>query len=41
MDYVEQGVAKYTEQLRQRELYALTRLAKKYNYVVLEYKSLT
>ena len=36
MDYVEQGVSKYMEQLKKRELCALTKIAKKYNYVVVE-----
>jgi transposase len=32
MDYVEQGTAKYVEQLKQRELHLLNKLAKKHNY---------
>ena len=32
IDYVEQGAAKYKEQLQQREIYILNKLAKKYNY---------
>ena len=31
MDYVEQGAIKYAEQQKQRELYALNKLTKKYN----------
>jgi transposase len=34
MDYVEQGVEKYTEQLKQKELHLLNKLAKKYNYAL-------
>ena len=41
MDYVEQGVAKYMEQLKKRELYALTKIAKKHNYVIVENQSFT
>ena len=41
MDYVEQGVAKYMEQLKKRELYALDKIAKKYNYVIVENQSFT
>jgi len=41
MDYVEQGVAKYMEQLKKRELYALDKIAKKYNYVVVKNQSFT
>ena len=36
MDYVERGVEKYTEQLKKRELYALAKIAKKYNYAIVE-----
>jgi len=32
LDYVEQGAMKYKEQMQQRELYLLNKLAKKYNY---------
>jgi len=32
IDYVEQGAIKYKEQLQQREIYLLNKLAKKYNY---------
>jgi transposase len=32
IDYVEQGAIKYKEQLKQRELHLLNKLAKKYNY---------
>ena len=32
IDYVEQGAIKYKEQLQQREIYILNKLAKKYNY---------
>ncbi len=41
MDYVEQGVLKYTEQLKQKELYALANLAKKHNYIIIENQNLT
>ena len=34
IDYVEQGAAKYKEQLQQREIYILNKLAKKYNYEI-------
>jgi transposase len=36
MDYVEQGILKYTEQLKKRELWALHNLAKKHNFVVVD-----
>lgn len=32
IDYVEQGAIKYKEQIQQREIYILNKLAKKYNY---------
>ena len=34
MDYVEQGAEKYKEQLQQREIYVLHKIAKKYNMKV-------
>jgi hypothetical protein len=41
MDYVEKGVSKYMEQLKRKELYALTKIAKKYNYVIVENQTIT
>jgi transposase len=41
IDYVEQGVIKYMEQLKKRELYALTKIAKKYNYVIIQNQIIT
>lgn len=38
MDYVEQGVIRYAEQIKQRELYALKKLANKYNYNIVEHQ---
>jgi hypothetical protein len=36
MDYVEQGAIKYAEQLKQREIFALKKLALKHNYLIVE-----
>ena len=41
MDYVEHGVNKYMEQLKRRELYALTKIAKKYNYIITQNQTIT
>lgn len=41
MDYVEHGVNKYMEQLKMRELYALTKIAKKYNYIITQNQTIT
>ena len=41
MDYVEQGVEKYTEQLKLKELQLLNKLAKKYNYELSVYQNAT
>jgi len=36
MEYVEQGAIKYTEQLKQREICALKKLALKHNFIIVE-----
>ena len=41
MDYVEKGTTKYMEQLKKRELYALSKIAKKYNYTIIENQNFT
>jgi transposase len=39
MEYVEQGAIKYTEQLKQREISALHKLAQKHNFTIVENQS--
>jgi transposase len=41
IEYVEQGIQQYAERLKKRELYVLSKLAKKYNYSILEYQPIT
>jgi len=41
LDYVEQGTAKYIEQLKQKELKLMNVLAKRYNFVCLENQPVT
>jgi hypothetical protein len=37
IDYVEQGIQEYVEQMQKRELYVLNKMAKKYNLYLTEY----